>query len=132
MDPKEVLTAFRLDGKVALVTGASRGIGRALALGLAGAGANLALAGRERATLEPVAEEIERDLGRQALPVPLDVADQVAIPAAVEAVITRFGRIDILVNNAGINIRNTTLDYTAGEWDTVLDTNLKGTFFLTQ
>jgi 2-dehydro-3-deoxy-D-gluconate 5-dehydrogenase len=132
MDPKEVLKAFRLDGKVALVTGASRGLGRAMALGLAGAGAEVALAGRDQATLEPVAEEIERDLGRAALPVPLDVADLEAMPAAVETVVARFGRIDILVNNAGMNIRSATLDYTPAEWDAVLDTNLKGTFFLTQ
>jgi NAD(P)-dependent dehydrogenase (short-subunit alcohol dehydrogenase family) len=132
MDPKDVLKAFRLVGKVALVTGASRGLGRAMALGLAGAGADVALAGRDRGTLEPVAQEIERDLGCQALPAPLDVADLEAIPSAVEAVVTRFGRIDILVNNAGMNIRNSTLDYTPEEWDTVLDTNLKGTFFLTQ
>src|SRR5437588_307162 len=109
MNPKEILNAFRLEGKVALVTGASRGLGRAMALGLAGAGADVALAGRDRATLEPVAGEIERDLGRQSLPVPLDVADRGAIPAAVEAVVARFGRIDILVNNAGMNIRNSTL-----------------------
>jgi 2-dehydro-3-deoxy-D-gluconate 5-dehydrogenase len=132
MDPKEVLNAFRLDGKVALVTGASRGLGRAMALGLAGAGADVALVGRERGMLEPVAREIERDLGRQALPVPLDVADLEAIPAAVDAVVARFGRIDILVNNAGTNIRRATLDYSPEEWDTVLDTNLKGSFFLTQ
>jgi 2-dehydro-3-deoxy-D-gluconate 5-dehydrogenase len=132
MDPKEVLRAFRLDGKVALITGASRGLGRAMALGLAGAGADVALAGRDQTTLEPVAREIERDLGRQALPVPVDVADPEAVPNAVEAVVTRFDRIDILVNNAGMNIRNTTLDYTPDEWDAVLDTNLKGTFFLTQ
>jgi NAD(P)-dependent dehydrogenase (short-subunit alcohol dehydrogenase family) len=132
MDPKEVLGAFRLDGKVALVTGASRGLGRAMALGLAGAGADVALAGRERATLEPVAREIERDLGRLALPVPLDVADLEALPAAVETVVARFGRIDILVNNAGTNIRKPTLDYTPEEWDAVLGTNLKGAFFLSQ
>jgi NAD(P)-dependent dehydrogenase (short-subunit alcohol dehydrogenase family) len=132
MDPKDVLKAFRLDGKVALVTGASRGLGRAIALGLAGAGADVALVGRDLATLEPVAQEIERDLGRQVLPVPLDVADRDAIPAAVAAVVARFGRIDILVNNAGTNVRNTTLDYTPEEWDAVLDTNLKGAFFLTQ
>jgi 2-dehydro-3-deoxy-D-gluconate 5-dehydrogenase len=132
MDPKEILKAFRLDGKVALVTGASRGLGRAMALGLAGAGADVALAGRDRATLEPAAQEIERDLGRKALPIPLDVADLKAIPAAVETVVGRFGRIDILVNNAGMNIRSATLDYTPEEWDAVLDTNLKGTFFLTQ
>src|SRR5947207_2037553 len=84
--------------------------------------------GRDSSTLEPVAREIVRDrpegTRRQALPVPLDVADRGAIPAAVEAIVARFGRIDILVNNAGMNIRNATLDYTPEEWDTVLGTNL--------
>jgi 2-dehydro-3-deoxy-D-gluconate 5-dehydrogenase len=132
MDPKEVLKAFRLDGKVALVTGASRGLGKAMALGLAGAGSDVALAGRDRATLEPVAQEIERSLGRKALPVALDVARLDAIPEAVDTVLASFGRIDILINNAGMNIRKPTLDYTPDDWDAVLDTNLKGCFFLTQ
>lgn len=132
MEPKEILSAFRLDGKVALVTGASRGLGRAMALGLAGAGADVALVGRDPATLEPAAQEIERELGRQALAMPLDVGDLNAIPAVVEAIVARFGRIDILVNNAGMNVRKATLDYTPEEWDAVLNTNLKGSFFLTQ
>jgi 2-deoxy-D-gluconate 3-dehydrogenase len=132
MDPKRVLEAFRLEGKVALVTGASRGLGRAMALGLAGAGADVALVGRDCSTLEPVAQEIERELSRKALCVPLDVADIEAIRPAVDGVIQQLGRIDILVNNAGMNIRNTTLEFTPEEWDAVLDTNLKGTFFLTQ
>src|SRR5689334_22441051 len=112
MDPKEILSAFRLDEKVALVTGASRGLGRAMALGMAGAGADVALMGRERATLEPVAQEIERDLGRRTLCIQLDVSDVEAIPGAVAGVVERFGRIDILVNNAGMNIRKPTLECT--------------------
>jgi 2-dehydro-3-deoxy-D-gluconate 5-dehydrogenase len=132
MDPKRVLEAFRLDGKVALVTGASRGLGRAMALGLAGAGASTALVGRDGATLEPVAREIETSMDREVICVPLDVADVAAIPAAVEQVIARFGRIDILVNNAGTNVRNAVVDITPEEWELVLDTNLKGAFFLTQ
>src|SRR5437763_248921 len=132
MNPKEILRAFRLDGKVALVTGASRGLGRAMALGLAGAGADVALVGRDRATLEPVAQEIERDLERRTLPIPLDVSDVEAIPHAAAEVMKRFGRIDILVNNAGMNIRKPTLDCTPAEWDAVIDTNLKGAFFMTQ
>ena len=71
MNPKDILEAFRLDGRVALITGASRGLGRAMALGLAGAGADVALVGRDRSTLEPAAREIERDLGRQVLPLQL-------------------------------------------------------------
>jgi len=131
MDPKTILNQFRLDGQVALVTGASRGIGKAIALGLAGAGADLALAGREPATLEAVAIEIE-SLGRRALCVQLDVGDVPAIPPAVQGVLAAFGKIDILVNNAGTNIRKESLDYTPADWDQVLDTNLKGAFFLTQ
>jgi NAD(P)-dependent dehydrogenase (short-subunit alcohol dehydrogenase family) len=132
MDPKSILDAFRLDGKVALVTGASRGLGRAMALGLAGAGADVALVGRERDTLAPVAQEIEQIPGRRALSVPLDVGDVEAIPAAVANVAAHFGRIDILVNNAGTNVRNEVLEYTPEQWDSVMGTNLKGPFFLTQ
>jgi NAD(P)-dependent dehydrogenase (short-subunit alcohol dehydrogenase family) len=131
MDPKSILEQFRLDGQVAFVTGASRGLGKAMALGLAGAGADVALAGREIATLEPVAREIE-SLGRKALCLPLDVGNLEAIPAAVEALVGWQDRIDILVNNAGTNVRRDSIEYTPADWDSVLNTNLKGAFFLTQ
>ena len=117
---------------MALVTGASRGIGKAIALGLAGAGADVALAGRDGATLAPVAEEIQADLGRRTLCVPLDVADLDAHERAVASILAHFGRIDILVNNAGTNVRRESVDYTPEDWDAVVDTNLKGAFFLTQ
>jgi NAD(P)-dependent dehydrogenase (short-subunit alcohol dehydrogenase family) len=132
MDPKTILEQFRLDGQVAFVTGASRGLGKAMALGLAGAGADVALAGRDAETLRPVAEEIEQALGRRTLCVPLDVADLDAIPAAVAAILAHFGQLDILVNNAGTNVRRDSIDYLPEDWDTVLNTNLKGAFFLTQ
>jgi NAD(P)-dependent dehydrogenase (short-subunit alcohol dehydrogenase family) len=132
MSAAQVIQEFRLDGRVALVTGASRGLGRAIALGIAGAGADVALVGRDAATLQPVAEEIGRETGRQALLLPLDVADLAAIPAAVERVLGHFGQIDILVNNAGTNVREATLDVTPEAWDAVIGTNLKGPFFLTQ
>jgi NAD(P)-dependent dehydrogenase (short-subunit alcohol dehydrogenase family) len=132
MASKSVIDTFRLDDKVALITGASRGLGRAIALGMAGAGARAVLIGRDSATLEPVAKQVEQELGREALCLPLDVADLAAIPPAIDAVIERFGGIDILVNNAGTNIRKPTLEFTPEEWDAVLATNLKGAFFLTQ
>jgi 2-dehydro-3-deoxy-D-gluconate 5-dehydrogenase len=126
-----IIEQFRLEGKVALVTGASRGLGKSMVLALASAGADVALAGRNAATLQPVAKEIER-MGRRARVIPLDVGELPALPAAVEAVLERFGRIDILVNNAGTNVRKAAVEFTPAEWDAVLDTNLKGAFFLTQ
>jgi 2-deoxy-D-gluconate 3-dehydrogenase len=131
MDPKQILTQFRLDGRVALVTGASRGLGQAMALALAGAGADVALAGRDADTLRPVAEEVET-LGRRAFCLPLDVGRQETHAEAVAAVIRELGQIDILVNNAGTNVRRESIDYTPADWDMVMDTNLKGAFFLTQ
>ncbi|MFN3651623.1 MAG: SDR family NAD(P)-dependent oxidoreductase [Armatimonadota bacterium] len=127
----DILNQFRLDGKVALVTGASRGIGKAIALGLAGAGADVALAGRDETTLEPVAAEA-RAAGRRALCVALDVANLEQHGPAVARIEAELGPVDILVNNAGINIRKESLECDPASWDTVLDTNLRGAFFLTQ
>lgn len=126
-----ILESFRLDGRVALVTGASRGIGKAIALALAGAGADVALAGRDPETLAPVAAEIEA-AGRRALPVALDVSDLDSISDAVTRIVDGLGGLHILVNNAGTNIRKDSLEYTPDDWDHVINTNLKGTFFLTQ
>ena len=131
MDAKTVMEAFRLDGKVAFVTGASRGLGEAMALGLAAAGADLALAGRHPETLAPVAQQVEA-LGRRARVVPLDVANQNEHAPATARIIAELGRIDILVNNAGMNVRKESEDYLPEDWDRVLNTNLTGTFFLTQ
>ncbi len=131
MDATHILNYFRLDGKVALVTGASRGIGKAIALGLAGAGADLVLAGRDESTLAPVVSEIEA-LGRKALALRLDVGRIEEHAEALDAALAEMGRVDILVNNAGTNIRKESLEYTPEEWDQVIDTNLKGTFFFTQ
>ena len=131
MDPTKILDAFRLDGRVALVTGGSRGLGRAMASALAGAGADVAIAGRELQTLEPVAAELREATGCRILPVQLDVAEVDAHAAALEKVREGLGPVDILVNNAGMNIRRDTLDFTPEDWDRVMDTNLRGTFFLT-
>jgi NAD(P)-dependent dehydrogenase (short-subunit alcohol dehydrogenase family) len=122
---------FDLIGKTALVTGASRGLGRQFARALAGAGADLAITSRTRASLEPFAAEI-RALGRRAACVELDLRDQSSIENAVAAALAELGQLDILVNNAGCNIRRRAVDVTWDDWNTILDTNLRGTFFVAQ
>src|SRR5262249_18405428 len=95
-------TAFRLDGRVALVTGGSRGIGRAVALGLAQAGADVVVAARKAQDLDPVADEV-RALGRRALAVPAHLGRRPEIDRLFETALAAFGRLDILVNNAATN-----------------------------
>jgi 2-deoxy-D-gluconate 3-dehydrogenase len=126
-----IVDSFRLDGRVAVVTGAGKGIGEGIALGLAEAGADLALVARTRSDLERVAGQI-RALGRKALVVPCDVSDVAAIPAAVAETTSTYGQIDILVNCAGIQRRMTVLDATAEGWEQVINTNLRSVYFLTQ
>lgn len=122
---------FDLSGKIALVTGASRGLGRHFAIALARAGADVAITSRTLASLDGTAEAI-RQLGRRVFPVALEVRDPASINAAVSAVHEHFGRIDILVNNAGCNIRKPALEVTWDDWNTILDTNLRGPFFVAQ
>ena len=121
-----------LDGKVALVTGASRGIGRAIALRLASEGASVAVnyAGNVKAA-EEVKAEIEK-LGGKALLVQADVADGAAVDAMVKAVVETFGTIDILVNNAGITRDGLLMRMKEEDWDAVMNTNLKGIFSCTK
>jgi len=116
---------FDIRGKVAAVTGASKGLGRAMAMGLAKAGASLALCGRNMADLEQAVEEAA-SFGVPARPYRMDVLDRASIHEAVEAIRKGFGRIDVLVNNAGVNVRKPVTDLGETEWDLVLDTNLKG------
>ncbi len=122
---------FSLTDQVAIVTGASMGLGRGLALALAHAGAHVVVTSRDVARAEPVAAEI-REMDRQALPLALDVTELDSIDALVAATLDRFGRIDVLVNNAGINIPEPAVDVTEAHWDRVLDTNLKELFFCAQ
>jgi len=122
---------FDLSGKIALVTGASRGLGQYMGRALAQAGADLAVTSRTLKSLEPFAEEI-RALGRKVFSVELDVREEESIRSAVAAVEQHFGRIDILLNNAGCNIRKPALDVTWQDWNTILDTNLRGPFFVAQ
>jgi NAD(P)-dependent dehydrogenase (short-subunit alcohol dehydrogenase family) len=125
------LPSFQLIGKKAIVTGAGRGIGKALAIGLAEAGADVALMARTQEDLNQTAEVIE-SLGRRALVLPVDLKDQSRLSAAVRKAEAWAGRIDILINNAGMNIRTPALEVTEDEWDTIMQTNLKSAFFLSQ
>ena len=122
---------FDLSGSVALVTGTSRGLGQYFARALARAGADLAITSRDATTLAQFQKEVE-SLGRKAFPVSLDVRDQESIQQAVAAVEAHYGKIDILVNNAGCNIRKPALDVSWDDWNTILDTNLRGSFFVAQ
>ncbi len=122
---------FDLSGQVALVTGTSRGLGQYFARALARAGADLAMTSRDKGTLGDFAREIEA-LGRKTFSTELDVRDLASIQRAVTAVEEHFGKIDILVNNAGCNIRKPALDVTWEDWNTILDTNLRGSFFVAQ
>jgi len=119
--------AFRLDGRVALVTGASRGIGAAIALELALAGADLVLVGRSAEPLARVADEI-RQSGRAALPVVADIADAAQVRRSVDDAVARFERVDVLVNNAGLGSRGPYDTVSADEWSAVLDVNLSAAF----
>lgn len=120
-----------LEGRVALVTGASQGIGRACALALANAGARVALAARNSEKLSEVAQQIT-DAGGQASAFALDLASEESIRAGAKAVLAAMGKIDILVNNGGITRDNLMLRMKLADWDAVLTTNLTGTFLLTQ
>ena len=115
---------FSLEGRVALVTGGNGGLGRAIALGLAGAGATVAVTGRDESRNRTVADE----LGDAAAVLPGDVRDEAAVVAAVTHVVERFGHLDVLVNNAGNYIGGSVLDMTEAAWHAVLDTHLTGSF----
>ena len=122
---------FDLSGKTALVTGASRGLGLTFARALARAGADVAITSRTRDSLAGSVAEIET-LGRRAVALELDVREEASIRSAVEAAHAALGKIDILVNNAGCNIRKPAADVTWDDWNTILDTNLRGPFFVAQ
>ena len=122
---------FDLQGQVALVTGAARGLGRALSLALAHAGADVALGFRDVSLGGELVREIE-GLGRRALPLQMDISSMEQIFSAVDETVTRFGKLDILVNNAGIAPENLAENVREQDFDATLAVNLKGTFFVSQ
>jgi 2-dehydro-3-deoxy-D-gluconate 5-dehydrogenase len=126
-----ILDDFRLTRDVAIVTGASRGLGRAMAEALAEAGSNVILAARDEKTLETVAKGI-RSLGVTALVVPTDVTKEGDLDRLVERSVKEFGRIDILVNNAGATFRCPAMDFSIEDWDRVIAVNLRSVFLLSQ
>lgn len=118
--------SFRLDGKIALVTGASRGIGAGIAAALRDAGATVIGTSRDMESARTVAARLG------SVPCAMEVTDMASIRAGVDAVAAHYGRLDVLVNNAGVNIPQSLFDVTETAWDTVLDTNLKSSFFAAQ
>lgn len=122
---------FDLAGRVAIVTGTSRGLGQYMARALAKAGADLVLTSRTRESLQAFKTEVE-GLGRRAVSLELDVRNQESIERMAAEAERAFGRIDILVNNAGCNVRKPALDVTWDDWNLILDTNLRGSFFVAQ
>jgi NAD(P)-dependent dehydrogenase (short-subunit alcohol dehydrogenase family) len=125
---RNVLDRFRLDGKVALITGGARGLGRTMAGALAEAGADIALAGRSKDTCQQAAAAIASATGREVMSFAADVTKIDQVEQLANDVERELGKVDILVNNAGINIRGPIQQLTEADWDTVIDTNLKGPF----
>ncbi len=122
---------FDLTGRVAIVTGASRGLGQYFARALAKAGADLVLTSRKREDLAAFEKEVQ-SLGRRAASLELDVRDQRSIEKFAAAAENVYGHLDILVNNAGCNVRKPALEVTWDDWNLILDTNLRGSFFVAQ
>jgi NAD(P)-dependent dehydrogenase (short-subunit alcohol dehydrogenase family) len=122
---------FDLSGRVAIVTGTSRGLGQGFARALAKAGADLVLTSRKHGSLSAFEAEIKA-LDRRAISLELDVRSQESIERMASAAEDAFGHLDILVNNAGCNVRKSALDVTWDDWNLILDTNLRGSFFVAQ
>ncbi|RRA48902.1 3-oxoacyl-[acyl-carrier-protein] reductase [Acidipila sp. EB88] len=124
-------SALPLHGKIALVTGASQGIGRSIALALAAQGARVALAARNVEKLEAVAAEIQA-AGGEAHPYAIDVSSEASIKDVAKTLVSTYGQVDILINNAGITRDGLMMRMKRADWDAVLETNLTGTFLITQ
>jgi NAD(P)-dependent dehydrogenase (short-subunit alcohol dehydrogenase family) len=126
------LDIFRLDGRVALITGGAGGLGEVFARTLASAGADVVLVGRRAAAVQSVAEALANETGRRTLALSADVTDAVQVRAMAERALDELGRVDILVNSAGTNIRKPAVDFTPEEWQQVLQINLTSPFLCAQ
>ena len=126
-----ILDQFKLDRKTALVTGGGTGIGKALAIALAEPGADVAVSGRSSATIDAVKSEIE-SIGRRSLAIVADVRIKADVDRTIDTIVEEWGRLDIGVNNAGVGQWMATDELTEDDWDTVLDTNLKGPYLCSQ
>ena len=129
---RETVSAASADARrTAFVTGASQGLGQVIAIALAREGFDLAISGRSTGTLQATVQAVQA-LGRQVLPVALDLREQAAIEAAMAAAVSAFGRIDVLVNNAGLALRRTALEVSRDEFEELIGVMLTGTFFMSQ
>lgn len=126
MAADDVLNLFRLDDKVGIVTGGSKGLGESMSYALAQAGAKTVIVSRTQADCDRVASEIVADSGQESVGVAADVTDEAAVDKLFQEVVDRFGRIDVAINNAGINIRYPIEDFPFDEWKQVIDINLTG------
>lgn len=122
----DVFDMFRLDGRIAVVTGGSKGLGKSMALGLAQAGATTVLCSRAQDAIAAAAGEISQATGQQSVGVRADITQADAVQRLVEMVVERYGKIDVWVNNAGMNIRHPVEDFPIDEFDAILNVNLKG------
>ena len=118
---------FKLDGKVAVVTGGAGGIGEALALGLGYHGATVVVSSRNQKAIDAVAEKIRKETGNDALAVASDVTDESSLQNLVDTVVGKYGKIDILVNAMGMNIKHDAFEYPMEDWDKLFNVNVKGT-----
>ena len=118
---------FKLNGKIAIVTGGAGGIGEALAMGLSIHGATVIVSSRNQASIAKVAEQITATSGNQAMAIASDVTDEGSVQKMVDAVVQKYGRIDILVNAMGMNIKRDAFEYPMQDWDKIFEVNVKGT-----